>query len=87
MGVDASHHGGSAFPGLDGVYSRYEGSIKDGNAYANGNGTTDIAVKDKVCSPLPEYTPNSELTCGRVDRHMGFHYEHQTFSILSYRLA
>jgi hypothetical protein len=46
MGVDTSHHGGPAFPGLESLYSNYEGSIKGGDHYTNGHG--EMMLKDKV---------------------------------------
>ncbi len=40
-GPDASHHGGSAYPGLENAYGDYESSAKNGAAYKaveNGKG-------------------------------------------------
>jgi hypothetical protein len=48
MGVDYSHHGGTAFPGLETLYGRYEGSIKGGQEFEHANGNSDAALKDKV---------------------------------------
>ena len=51
LGPDVSHHGGSAYPGLQDAYGDYESSTKGGNAYKtveNGHGKDASSLTDKV---------------------------------------
>ncbi|CAL8463541.1 g3075 [Coccomyxa elongata] len=53
LGPDVSHHGGTAYPGLQGAYGDYESSTKGGTAYKtveNGHGKDASSLTDKIAS-------------------------------------
>lgn len=68
LGPDVSHHGGTAYPGLENAYGDFESSTKNGTAYKaveNGHGKTASSLTDKVSPRLHQQSLDDSHSLNR----------------------